>query len=90
MKKKYELKIKLRCITCGDSSFEYNDDKSWCKCERCGREYPGGYKELVELNQASINMGKDELANEVKKDLKEEISKKFKDALKGNKYIKFK
>ena len=31
---------KLRCITCGDTeSFEFNDDKSYIKCVKCGREY---------------------------------------------------
>lgn len=90
MKKDYELKIKLRCITCGDNTFEYNEDKTWAKCIRCGREYPHGFDELVELNQSSINLKKDEIANEVTQDLKNELTKKLKNAFKGNKFIKFK
>jgi ribosomal protein S27E len=56
MKKSYDKTINLKCITCGDSDFEFNDDKTWIKCNRCGREYQGGYDELVELNQEIINL----------------------------------
>lgn len=90
MKDSYDKSIQLRCITCGDTDFEFNDEKTWVKCNRCGKEYLGGYDELVELNQKKIN---DELENtkkEIAKDFKDDITKMMKDAFKGNKNIKFK
>jgi ribosomal protein S27E len=90
MKKSYDKNIQLRCISCGDTDFEFNDDKTWIKCNRCGKEYQGGYDELVELNQENINQELEDTKNEIAKDLKDDISQMFRDALKGNKTIKFK
>lgn len=91
MKEDYNRSIKLRCTTCGDdSSFESNEDKTYIKCIRCGREYFGGYDELVELNQEAINNELESLKNEALGDLKADIYKMFKDAFKGNKSIRLK
>lgn len=85
--KDYNRQIQLRCIVCGDnSSFESNEDKSYIKCVKCGREYHGGYDEVVELNQELIN---NEIEN-IKVELVEDVHKMFKDAIKGNKNIRFK
>lgn len=91
MKKDYNKTIQLRCVTCGDdSSFDFNEDKTYVKCTRCNREYFGGYDELVELNQEAINNEIEEVKKEVFEDLKADVNKMFKDAFKGNKCIKFK
>lgn len=91
MKDNYDRTVQLRCITCGDdSSFEPNEDKTYIKCTRCGREYFGGYDELVELNQETINNELEDLKNEALVDLKADINKMFKDAFKGNKSIRLK
>jgi hypothetical protein len=90
MKDNYNKSISLRCDTCGDTSFEYNEDKSWVKCKRCDREYHRGYDELVQLNQAAIDEQLNEMKKEVTQDLKKDIGKMFKDVFKGNKNIKFK
>jgi DNA-directed RNA polymerase subunit N (RpoN/RPB10) len=82
--------VKLRCITCGDSDFEFNDDKSWIKCNRCGKEYPEGYDELVKLNQELINQELDKSKEEILKDTQKDIADMLKEAFKGNKNIKFK
>lgn len=79
MDKDYNRNIKLRCAVCGDdTSFEFNEDKSYVKCSRCGREYFGGYDELVELNQEQINSEIQNIQEEVAKDLEDEIRKMFK------------
>lgn len=79
MKENYDRSVKLRCITCGDdSSFEPNEDKTYIKCIRCGREYFGGYDELVELNQEQIDSEIQNIQEEVTKDLEDEIRKMFK------------
>lgn len=79
MNEDYNRSIKLRCITCGDdSSFEPNEDKTYIKCMRCGREYFGGYDELVELNQEQIDSEIQNIQEEVSKDLEKEIKKMFK------------
>lgn len=90
MKDNYNKSIKLRCITCGDTDFDFNDDKSWIKCNRCGKEYNGGYDELVELNKENINQELEKTKEEIGKDLQKEMTDIFKKAFKGNKNIKFK
>lgn len=90
MKDSYNKTFELRCITCGDTNFEFNEDKTWVKCNRCEREYNGGYDELVELNQGKIESQLKATQKEIKKDLGKDIKNMFKKAFKGNKNIKFK
>ena len=90
MKDNYNKLIQLRCITCGDTDFDFKDDKSWIKCNSCGKEYNGGYDELVELNQKSINQELEETKEEIGNDLQKEMTDMFKKAFKGNKNIEFK
>ena len=86
MKKNYEKAIIARCITCAGTDFEFNDDKTYVKCNRCGREYHGGYDELKLLNQENIQAGIEELGEKVLNDLKDDLKKAFK----GNKFISIK
>ena len=91
MKDSYNRQIPLRCATCGSSSdFEFNDDKSYVKCKKCNKEYPGGYDELVSLNQTNIQEEIDAMKQEVKEDLEKNIHDMLKKAFKGNKNIKIK
>ena len=84
--KSYDREVKLQCVVCGDNdSFESNDDNSYIKCLKCGREYNGGYDEVVELNQELINNEVENMKNEVVED----IHKIFEKAFKGNRNIKF-
>lgn len=86
MKENYDRSVKLRCITCGDdSSFEPNEDRTYIKCIRCGREYFGGYDEVVELNQELIDQELEDVKREVVADLKRDFNKSLKDVFKGNK-----
>lgn len=75
MKDKYEKSVTLRCITCGDTSFDSNHDNSWMKCNKCNREYHGGYDELVEHNKEEINEQLSKMKNEVNKDIKKELER---------------
>lgn len=88
MKDSYNKSIDLRCISCGDSNFEFNEDKSWLKCNCCGKEY-NGYDELVELNQETIKLEIEKTKEEIGKDLQRELNDTFKKSFKGNKNIKF-
>ena len=91
MKKSYDRSIQLRCVVCGSADdFEYNEDKTYIKCKKCNKEYPGGYDELVELNQAHIQEELDDMKAEVKKDAEKYLRDSLKKAFKGNKFIKFK
>ena len=45
---------KCVCIKCGGDSFDCNEDKTYAKCKKCGKEYIGGYSELVNLNRKMI------------------------------------
>ena len=90
MKDSYDKNIQLQCIACGNTEFEFNDDKSWIKCNCCEKEYLGGYEELVELNQEKINRELEKSKDEIVNDLKDDLTKTFKDVFKNNKNIKFK
>ena len=91
MKDNYSYSIHLRCVVCGSvDQFDYNEDKSYIKCTYCGKEYFGGYDELVVCNQDQIEEVKEIATEEVENDLQQELNKMLKDAFKGNKYIKFK
>jgi hypothetical protein len=90
MKSSYNKSINLKCITCGDTDFTCNEDKSFIKCNRCNKEYSGGYDELVELNQETINTEFEELKSEVENDARKEIEEMLKKAFQGSKNIKLK
>jgi hypothetical protein len=45
---------KCRCVDCLSSDFNAADDLSVVTCKNCGREYKGGYQELVLLNRQYI------------------------------------
>lgn len=84
MEKHYEGK--LRCVTCAGEDFEFNEDKSYVKCTTCGREYLGGYDELLQYNQDV----QDEVMNSMKKDAEEIVKTEFEKAFKGLKNITLK
>ena len=91
MKDNYSFNIRLRCVVCGsEDNFECNEDKSYIKCTNCGKEYFGGYDELVECNQELIAEAKELVVDEIDKDLQKDINSLFKNAFKGNKFMKFK
>ncbi len=90
MKDSYSKSITLRCITCGGEDFEFNEDKSYIKCNLCNREYLGGYDELVELNEEAITESIEVFQAEVTSDIEKDITDMFKKAFSGNKFIKIK
>lgn len=90
MKDSYNANVLLRCITCGDTQFEYNDDHSWIKCNRCGRVYDGGKDELIGLNQETFKFALEVSQDEYAEDLKKDVTQMFREAFKGNDNIKFK
>ena len=78
--------IKLRCATCGsDEHFEFNEDKSYIKCTMCNREYFGGIEEFKELNVDVFDEVKNQIEEDAKSYIKDELRKAFKDC----KNIKF-
>lgn len=90
MKKNYNFSVTLRCPVCGSTDVDISDDKSFGKCNMCNKEFPDGYDELVELNQANIQEELDEMKAEVKEDAEKYLRESLKKAFKGNKFIKFK
>ena len=90
MKDSYNENVQLRCIACGDTQFEYNDDQSWIKCNRCGRVYNGGKDELIELNQETFKVALEDSKDEIVEDFKKDMTQMFREAFKSNKNIKFK
>lgn len=85
MKKYYEAK--LRCVTCAGVDFEFNKDQSYIKCNTCGREYLGGYNELLEYNQDVQEDIFHQVQEDAEKIVKTELKKVFKEI---NKEIKIK
>ena len=90
MKESYNKSFQLNCVTCGDSNFESNGDKTWIKCNRCNREYKRGYDELVELNQGRISQAIEDSKDEIAKDIEKDLKDIFKKAFNGKGNIKFK
>lgn len=83
MEKQYSKS--LRCNTCGGENFEFNEDKSFVKCNNCGREYPGEYEELLQYNQDV----QDEVFEEMEQDAENMIIKQLQQVFKNHKNIKF-
>lgn len=90
MKSNYQKTITLECPSCTSQDITLNESKSHGICNSCGKEFPGGYDELVELNSMRINKIQETLIKEVKVDVEKDIQKALKDAFRGNKFIKFK
>ena len=91
MKDNYSYSIKLRCIVCGsEEHFECNEDNSYIKCTNCGKEYFGGYDELVSCNQEQITEVKEFATEEIGNDLQRKVNQMLKNAFRGNRYVKVK
>jgi hypothetical protein len=89
MKKNYSKSIQLRCVVCGSADdFEFSEDKTYIKCRKCNREYPGGYNELVKLNKGHIDEEIEQVKAEIGREVKKELSEMLKTAFKGNKHFK--
>lgn len=78
LKNDYNRNVQLECATCGGQDFEFNDDKTYIKCNTCEREYLGGYDELVEYNQGKINQTLEDVKHEVKHDVEQAFKDMFK------------
>lgn len=78
LKNDYNRNVQLECATCGGQDFEFNDDKTYIKCNTCNREYLGGYDELIEYNQRKIN----QTLEDVKREVKHDVEQAFKDMFK--------
>ncbi len=90
MKENYSRNILLRCIVCGDIDLDYVENELTITCNRCGKEYPGGYDELVELNQSYIDEQIQGMETEIEKDAQKELDDAFKKVFKNSKYFKIK
>ncbi|MFC2110646.1 hypothetical protein ACFLRU_07040 [Bacteroidota bacterium] len=78
MKNSYKKSVKLLCITCGESDFESEEDKTEIICKICNRKHLGGYDELLELNQENIDSEIEKTTEEVLKDFEKDFNKLFK------------
>ena len=79
LKDNYLRQISLRCMTCGATyAFETDEKTGYITCHKCNRVYRGGKEELISLNEALIEDEKEQLFDEVKKDVEKEFQKMFK------------
>ena len=79
LKDEYSKQIALRCMTCGATyAFETDEKTGYVTCHKCNRVYRGGKEELISLNEALIEDEKEQLFDEVKKDVEKEFQKMFK------------
>lgn len=90
MKENYSRNILLKCIICGDNDLDYVENESTITCNRCGKEYPDGYDELVELNQPYIDEEILRMKTEIEKDAQKALDDSFKKIFKGSKNFKIK
>lgn len=64
--------VGCKCMDCFEDRFDWNEDKSYVRCKVCGREYLGGYNELVDLNRKYVenngaSMHKQDIVSAIKK-----------------------
>lgn len=79
LKDNYLRQISLRCMTCGATyAFETDEKTGYITCHKCNRVYRGGKEELISLNEALIEDEKEQLFDEVIKDVEKEFQKMFK------------
>lgn len=79
LKNDYSRSVALRCMTCGASyAFEPDKKTGYVTCLKCNRVYLGGEEELVRLNESLIEDEKEQLLEEVQKDVEKELQKMFK------------
>ncbi|MGM9752993.1 MAG: hypothetical protein ACI3ZK_02940 [Candidatus Cryptobacteroides sp.] len=79
LKDNYSRQISLRCMTCGATyAFETDAKTGYVTCHKCNRVYRGGEEELISLNEALIEDEKEQMFEEVRKDVEKEFQKKFK------------
>lgn len=81
-----KITVTLLCGTCGNQDFDYNEDKTWVKCNSCDREYTGGIEELKEHNYKRIESAAQDHGNKLIEQMFSDMKRKFS----GSKYIKFK
>lgn len=78
LKDTYSVKIAMRCMTCGATyAFETDDKTGFVTCLKCNRVYRGGEEELVRLNEALIEHEKQQLIEELNKDVAKELKDIF-------------
>lgn len=66
-----------RCIECGNTKFITKDNDTFAKCKVCGREYIGGHKELIKLNQEwAYKNGLDSYKSEIVEQLNANLKRK--------------
>jgi hypothetical protein len=75
MKSEYKGSTTLICTSCGSKNLEVSADKAQAKCNACHREYPGGYKELVRLNQPRIDADIENMKKQVLDDTEADLLK---------------
>lgn len=87
--KNVNVSISLLCPICGNDQFKYDEEsESPAKCADCGHE--SSRYELISDNSEQINSGVEEVTDEVKKQLEEQLFKSLQNAFKGNKNFKIK
>lgn len=90
MKKNYSFSVTLKCPVCGSTDIDLSDDKSYGKCNMCNKEFSGGYDELVQLNQATIDAAVEDRKADILKVFEKEFHDRLKSTLRRNKCIKIK
>ena len=88
MKSKYEMSVPLVCKSCQSKDIYLSEDKRFARCNQCQKEYPGGYDELVSVNQPRIDAELKKLQAKVVKDAEKEMNDMLKKALSGSKFFK--
>ena len=79
LKKDYSVQISLRCMTCGATyAFETDEKTGYVTCHKCNRVYRGGEDEIIQLNEALIEDEKEQLIDEVRKDVEKEFQNMIK------------
>ena len=73
------MEFEASCVGCGSKEhFEFNEECTYIKCSKCGKEYLGGKDELLNLNNSFI---KNQFLEEHGKEVQKELSMIFNKAM---------
>ncbi len=89
---KFDRNISLHCPTCARSHFSYESDpdgdQTIVTCASCGRSMTRA--DLIEANSENIQLNLDDVGKQAAEAVADEITRKLKDAFRGNKFITIK
>jgi alkyl hydroperoxide reductase subunit AhpC len=76
MKQDYSKSVSMQCSTCGETSFEFEDENTPVRCVSCDRVFTR--EELIRENGAQVDSEVEGMKSEIVADIRKDLKKMFK------------